>query len=122
MPDFSSIKSYRQNIENCRYIQPPENDAKTMKIVEQLSKPWKFETGLWNGFVICLAGEDTVIGEIVFNIEDWDHQRAEIGYRISETVAGRGVCTEAVKLLINYLAYAHHSGWSITTLNLRNID
>jgi len=101
--DFPAIKSYRQNIENCRYIRPPEDDEQTQKIVEQLSLPWKFEQGKWNGLVICLIGDEKVIGEIVFNIEDWQHQRAEIGYRISETVAGRGICTEAAKLLIDYL-------------------
>ncbi|NQY36611.1 MAG: GNAT family N-acetyltransferase [Alteromonadaceae bacterium] len=103
LSDFPAIKSYRQNVENCRYIRPAENDKKTMEIVENLTKPWKFEQGMWNGLVICLTGEDTVIGEIVFNIENCEDQRAEIGCRISETVAGRGVCTQAAKLLIDYL-------------------
>jgi RimJ/RimL family protein N-acetyltransferase len=103
LSDYPAIKNYRQNVENCRYIRPPESDAQTLKLVEQLCLPWKFEQGRWNGIVICLAGNDNVVGEIVFNIESFEHQRAEIGYRIDESVAGQGICTEAAALLINHL-------------------
>ncbi len=101
--DFPAIKEYRQDIDNARYIRPPEDDEQTLKIVEQLSKPWKFVQGYWNGLVICLTGDDTVIGEVAFRIEDWQNQRAEIGYRISKTVAGKGITTKAAYLLIDYL-------------------
>ncbi|WP_339722386.1 GNAT family protein [uncultured Paraglaciecola sp.] len=103
MSDFEAIKSYRQDPENCRYIRPPENDDETLRIVDGLCKSWRFTEGQWNGFVICLTGSDTAIGEIVFRVEDWHNQRAEIGYRISQTAAGRGVCTEALTLLVDLL-------------------
>lgn len=103
MTDFEAIKAYRQDPENCRYIRPPENDAETLNIVEGLCKPWQLVEGQWNGYVICLRGEDTVIGEIVFRVEDWHNQRAEIGYRIHQDSAGKGVCTEALKLLVDLL-------------------
>jgi RimJ/RimL family protein N-acetyltransferase len=101
--DFEAIKVYRQDPENSKYIRPPENDDETLRIVDGLCKPWQFTEGQWNGFVICLTGNDTVIGEIVFRVEDWHNQRAEIGYRINKTAAGRGVCTEALKLLVDLL-------------------
>ena len=101
--DYSVIKVYRQDPENCRYIRPPESDEETMAIVEQLSKPWHLALGHWNGLVICLQEDDTLVGEVVFRIEDWDNQRAEIGYRLSNKAAGKGICTEAAKLLIDYL-------------------
>jgi len=101
--DFDAIKAYRQNPENSKYIRLTENDDETRRIVDGLCKPWRFTQGQWNGFVICLTGDDTVIGEIVFKVEDWHNQRAEIGYRINQSSAGRGVCTEALKLLVNLL-------------------
>tara|TARA_R110000744_G_scaffold131883_3_gene240091 strand:- start:1021 stop:1596 length:576 start_codon:yes stop_codon:yes gene_type:complete len=101
--DYTVIKTYRQDPENCRYIRPPESDKATMELVEQLSKPWHFAAGHWNGLVICLAEDDTLVGEVAFRIDDWQNQRAEIGYRLSATVAGRGICTAAVSLLIDYL-------------------
>jgi len=101
--DFESIKNYRQDTENCRYIRPPEDDDTTMTFVEQMANPWRLTEGVWNGLVICLTGDDTVVGEVAFNIESWEHQRVEIGYRISESVAGKGVCTRATQLLINCL-------------------
>lgn len=103
LSDFNSIRAYRQDPQNCRYIRPPESDKVTFNIVEQLTKPWVFTLGHWNGFVICLAGNDTAVGEIVFRVEDWDSQRAEIGYRLSSEVAGQGVCSQAAELLIDYL-------------------
>lgn len=101
--DYQAIKQYRQNIENCRFIRPPENDEETLKLVKQFSQPWVFEEGRWNGLVICLHGDDNVIGEIVFNVEDWKHQRVELGYRINGSYSGQGVCSEAANLLIDYL-------------------
>ena len=101
--DYPVIKVYRQDPENCRYIRPPESDEETMEIVMQLSKPWNLASGHWNGLVICLQEDDTLVGEVVFRIEDWEHQRAEIGYRLSERAAGRGICTEAASLLIDYI-------------------
>jgi len=101
--DFSVIKTYRQDPENCRYIRPAESDEDTMKIVEQLSKPWEMKSGHWNGLVICLQEDYTLVGEIVFRVEDWENSRAEIGYRLSETAAGKGICTQAATLLINYI-------------------
>jgi len=89
MSDFEAIKVYRQDPEYSKYDRPPENDDKTLKIVDELCKLWRFIEGQWNGFVICLAGDDTVIGEIVFRVEDWHNQRAGIGYRINQIAAGR---------------------------------
>ena len=103
LSDYEKVKEYRQNIENSRYIRPPDSDEETYRIVTELSKPWKLSQGVWNGLVICLTGDDTVVGEIVFRVEDWQHQRAELGYRLSEKVAGKGVCTQAADLLIDYL-------------------
>lgn len=101
--DFSAIKVYRQDPENCRYIRPPDSDKETMALIEQLAKPWNLSLGHWNGLVICSQTDDTLLGEIVFRIEDWQNQRAEIGYRLSPTAAGRGICTEAATLLIDHL-------------------
>lgn len=103
LSDFAAIKAYRQDPINCQYIRPPETDEKTQEIVNQLSQPWQLEQGRWNGLVVCLTGNDTVVGEVAFNIEDWEHQRIEIGYRLHESVSGRGICTQAMSLLISYL-------------------
>lgn len=119
--DFEAIKTYRQELEGCRYIRPPESDKKIQEIVEQHCSPWKLEVGRWNGLILSWNGESSwkgensfngksspngeskAIGEIVFKIEDWDNQRAEIGYRVSADCAGKGVCSQAVKLIVTYL-------------------
>ncbi len=101
--DFEAIKTYRQEPEGSRYIRPPESDEKIRTIVEQHCSPWKLEVERWNGLIISWNGESKAIGEMVFKIEDWDNQRAEIGYRVSTDCAGKGVCTQAVKLITAYL-------------------
>ncbi|UUO25179.1 GNAT family N-acetyltransferase [Colwellia sp. M166] len=101
--DYSAIKLYRQDAENCRYIRPAESDTKIMEIVEQLSQPWHLAIGRWNALAICLQDDNSLVGEIAFRIEDWDNQRGEIGYRLSAEVAGQGLCSEAANLLISYL-------------------
>lgn len=101
--DYPAIKVYRQDPQNCRYIRPYESDEKLKVIVQQLSKSWCLAPENWNGLAICMQEDDALVGEIAFRIDDWQSQRAEIGYRLSETVAGKGICTEAANLLIPYL-------------------
>ena len=101
--DYEAIKVYRQDEESCRYIRPPESDQRIKEIVEQHCLPWELNEGRWNGLVINFVGQEKVIGEIVFRIEELEHSRAEIGYRVSPECAGKGVCTEACRLLIDYL-------------------
>lgn len=103
LSDLDTIKQYRQDPENCRYIRPAESDEETRSLVKQLSQPWQMSTGVWNGYSICLVDDESVLGEIVFRIEDWQCQRAEIGYRLHPKAAGKGICTQAAKLLIEHL-------------------
>ncbi|MCW8875856.1 MAG: GNAT family N-acetyltransferase [Kangiellaceae bacterium] len=101
--DYEAIRFYRQDEESCRFIRPPESDQRIKEIVEQHCSPWEMSEARWNGLVINFIGQEKVVGEIVFRIEEQEHSRAEIGYRISPECAGKGVCTEACRLLINYL-------------------
>lgn len=102
--DFQWIKIYRQDEESCRYIRPPESDERIAEIVAENSRPWCWQENRWNGLVICEKNNlSRVIGEMIFKLNNFEQQRAELGYRINPQSAGRGVATSAAKLLINYL-------------------
>ena len=101
--DYDAIKVYRQDEQSCRFIRPPESDERIKEIVEHHCSPWELSEGRWNGLVISFVDQDKAIGEISYKIEELEHARAEIGYRVSPECAGKGVCTEACRLLINYL-------------------
>ena len=101
--DFAAIKVYRQDPESCQYIRPPESDERIREIVAQHCEPWVLEEGRWNGTIIALLSDHTAIGEMHFRICDWQNQRAELGYRVNKSFAGRGIATEAARLLIDYL-------------------
>jgi RimJ/RimL family protein N-acetyltransferase len=49
-----------------------------------------------------LNGQDTVIGIIGFAGIDWKNKNAEIGYWLGKPFWGRGLMTEAVKLILDY--------------------
>lgn len=101
--DYERIRAYREDLDNSQYIRPPESEQETYELVEKLTKPWQFTVNSWNGFVICKVDDDTPLGEMVFNVRDWECRRAEIGYRLSNDAAGQGICTQAAQLLIDYL-------------------
>ncbi|MGB0836348.1 MAG: GNAT family N-acetyltransferase [Psychrobium sp.] len=103
LEDLPAIRAYRSDPENCRYIALVESFAETQELVKKLSEPWRFTTGYWNGFVVCKEGCNKAIGEVVFRVEDWDNQRAEVGYRMAPESAGQGICTKAMTMLIQYI-------------------
>ncbi|MET1253959.1 GNAT family N-acetyltransferase [Aliikangiella maris] len=131
--DLPAVMAYRTDPANSQYIGNVDDKERVQQIVAQHSSPWRLESGRWNGIIMCeksvnaasvseldwqqtklvVSNESTVdstlhlygdlVGEIVFRIDDWENQRAEIGYRLSPKYTGNGYCTEAVKLLVSYL-------------------
>ncbi len=63
-------KKASTDIENFRYILSPENNAQTLKIIKQFRQPWRLEQDFWSGLVVCVTGNNTIVGEIAFRDED----------------------------------------------------
>lgn len=103
LTDYEQLKTYRQDNESCKFIRPPQTDEQIKKLVEQHCEPWDLSENRWNALIINLVDSDVAIGEVLFRYEDIEHERIELGYRVAPEAAGRGVATEACRLLINYL-------------------
>ncbi|WP_444995180.1 GNAT family N-acetyltransferase [Aliikangiella sp. IMCC44359] len=101
--DFAAMYAYRSDPENSRYICVPDTEERVKQVVTEHCEPWKLEEQRWNGLILCEKSQSEALGEFVFRVEDWAHQRAEIGYRLSPGSTGKGYCTEAVKLLVGYI-------------------
>ncbi|TQV89610.1 GNAT family N-acetyltransferase [Aliikangiella coralliicola] len=99
--DLEAIKAYRQDPENCRFIRPPESDQRIKEIVNHQSSHWQLSVGYWNVLMICQA--DKVAGHVAFRIENWENWRGELGYRLNQKFSGQGLCTAAVRIVVNYL-------------------
>jgi ribosomal-protein-alanine N-acetyltransferase len=56
-------------------------------------------------FYVLVAGDGSVLGR--FNLVDIEDGRADLGYRVAQHVAGRGVATATVKQLCGLAASRH---------------
>lgn len=62
---------------------------------------------LKDGVIFCVTVDDEVAGSIgVFMQKDIMRRNAELGYWIAEPFWGKGICTSAVKLIVQY-GFAH---------------
>ncbi len=100
--DFDAINQYAQLPEVYRFIRPPDGDKPTHDMIASLVKDWAFEETKWQGLIINF-GSDKAIGELVFRVDDKNTKRVEIGYRLSPGYAGKGIVSEAIYTLIEYL-------------------
>lgn len=63
----------------------------------------KVDVGLVHQFIICMNEDNRAIGSVYLQKFEEEHKKAESGIFIGDTsVRGRGVGTEAVKLLAEY--------------------
>lgn len=63
----------------------------------------KVDTGLVHQFIICLNEDNRAIGSVYLQKFEEENRKAESGIFIGDTsVRGKGVGTEAVKLLVEY--------------------
>jgi [ribosomal protein S5]-alanine N-acetyltransferase len=70
-------------------------------------------------FYVLVDEDDSVIGR--FNLYDIDAGTAELGYRVAERVAGRGVATAAVRELCGLVASEHGLHRLKATTSLGNV-
>ncbi len=101
--DYERMKYYRQDEESCKYIRPAESDERIKEIVDSHCQPWQVKENYWNALMITSNDSDEVAGEILFRLEDLEHQRVELGYRIAPDSMQKGLASSACDLLIDYL-------------------
>lgn len=66
------------------------------------SKPWKFECDQWLCFGIADIYTGEKLGNIGLKIVNSKQKKAEIGFMLKVAAQGKGIASEALKLLINY--------------------
>ena len=100
--DVHEIFALRSNANVMKYIPRPlcKNLNDAIEIINMIEQKLILNEGI--NWAITLKGSNTLIGFIGHYQIKWEHFRSEIGYMLSPDFAGRGIMTEAIKLVIEY--------------------
>lgn len=101
--DFDVMVAHEQNAKLMHYIRPVEALSETEEKIQKCIASWQGKEKEWVMMTVKLIASDTVIGMVCFNIESYEHQRIEMGYRFDENYHGQGYGFEAAKALFDYL-------------------
>ncbi len=103
--DFNVMVAHEQNAKLMHYIRPVEALSVTEEKIKKCIAPWQGKEKEWVMMTVKITASDEVIGMVCFNIESYDHQRIEIGYRFGENYHGQGYGFEAAKALFDYFSH-----------------
>ncbi len=100
--DVNEIFAMRSNPEVMKYVPRPlcVNLDDAMDLIKMIQK--KLETNEGINWAITLKGNNTLIGFIGHYRIKWEHFRSEIGYMLAPEFQGKGIATEAIKLVVDY--------------------
>lgn len=100
--DVNEIFALRSNVEVMKYVARPlcRNLDDAMALIDMIEKKLRTNEGI--NWAITLKGNNILIGFIGHYRIKWEHFRSEIGYMISPNFQGKGIVTEAVKLVVDY--------------------
>jgi [ribosomal protein S5]-alanine N-acetyltransferase len=100
--DVNEIFAMRSNAEVMKYIPRPLcvtlDDA--IELIKMMQN--KLEANEGCNWAITLKGNDKLIGFIGHYRMRWEHFRSEIGYTLLPEYKGKGITTEAIKLMVNF--------------------
>lgn len=111
--DVNEIFALRSNAETMKFIPRPlcktnEEALEHIKILQD-----KLEKNEGINWAITLKGNPKLIGIIGHYRIRWEHFRSEIGYMLLPEYHGKGITTEAIKLMI---------GYGFTQMNMHSLE
>lgn len=100
--DVNEVFEMRSNPETMKYIPRPlvtstEEALAHIKMIQD-----KIETNEGINWAITLKGSSKLLGIIGHYRIKWEHYRSEIGYMLLPEAQGKGIITEAIKLIVDY--------------------
>ncbi len=102
--DLEEFYKYRSDKEIARYqLWEPFSRQEAEEFLNEYKSLEYISPGKWNGLALGLKGSSELIGDCAFKILDNEFTQAEIGFNLSPQYQKRGLATEAVKRLVDYL-------------------
>ena len=100
--DLKEVKELRSNPETMKYIPRPlvTNDDEGLAHITMIDEKIEANEGI--NWAITIKGDSRLIGIIGHYRIKPEHYRAEIGYMVLPEYHGKGLATEAVKLVVKY--------------------
>ena len=101
--DWMDVHKYASNVTVCKY-QPwgPNSEEESQDFVNQVLVDAKRVERTRFVFSIVEKETGSMIGAGEFNIRDYQNKAGEIGYIVHPDYWGKGIATEAAKLLIDF--------------------
>lgn len=105
--DVKEMFELRSNPETMKYIPRPllTNHEEALAHIQMMED--KIETNEGINWAITLKGDDKMLGVIGHYRIKPEHYRAEVGYMILPEYHGKGITTEAVQCVVDYLSLIH---------------
>ncbi len=100
--DVNEMYAMRSNKEVMKYIPRPvaEKLEDAMDLINMIQSRLEINDGC--NWAITLKGNPKLIGFIGHYRIKWEHFRSEIGYMLLQEYHGKGIATEAIKLMIDF--------------------
>ena len=100
--DVKEVFALRSNAETMKYIPRPlvTNNEEALEHIKMIQDKIEKNEGI--NWAITLKGNQKLIGIIGHYRMRWEHFRSEIGYMLLPEYHGKGIITEAIKLIIDY--------------------
>lgn len=102
--DRALFMAYRNDPEVARY-QSWEGitDAEARALIQEMKEIQPWAPGEWLQIAIELKETGLLVGDCAVKIEEDDDRQAEIGYTLARAYQGRGIASEAVSRVLEYL-------------------
>jgi len=104
MNDLDEFYKYRSNKAIARFqLWEPFSRQEAVAFLNEYKSLDYISPGKWNGLALELKENGELIGDCAFKILDNEFTQAEIGFNLAPQHQKRGLASEAVKRLVDYL-------------------
>jgi len=102
--DLVSFMAYRNDPDVARY-QSWEGigEAEASAFIAEQKLVQAGVPGQWFQIAIALKETGTLVGDCALKIDEHDERQAEIGYTLARAYQGKGIATEAVSCVLDYV-------------------
>jgi aminoglycoside 6'-N-acetyltransferase len=121
--DVPAFAAYRSDPAIARYQgwDTPYPEERAGRMVDELAREHPDTPGEWFQFAVALHGSPELIGDCGAHVLADDPRQAEIGFTFAPASQGRGLATEAVRRLLDYLFLERGKHRVIANCDERNV-
>ena len=101
--DQDDFFNHRLDHDNFKYIVLPQKRQQVAERFAEIMQGWKGAEGEKLTLAVEVKAHSGIAGDLMFKYLSHANQVAEIGYAIKTEFQGRGIATEAARMLVGYI-------------------